>query len=538
MAALQSIADSSNAALCGAVPPLVLAGHCCQSRQRDNQAVHFSIVDAQSPSAGSLPACCTCRQAGGQRHEPSSRLQAGGASACMPFCVTRPVTGRAMQQLPGRQHSAIAARLGRLLAELHGMPLPAASGKELCPGSAGCDQLQQGLAGLRISGGGQSAAACQPVFGALVRASAADQTAAVHHATQASALDDKLGMQSAFWQAEGALHIQKHHARLIPGNSQAPQQHPRQITISLSSHSRAALEPSMSQPVPRTAVGQQLCHPLYQPFVDFLRHRRRQAPAELTADRSLPRWMLAQLADYLPVDPAVLLQHVPLGATQGRCMSALQPPCWLHGDLTTANILCHEDGNELQACLIDFADAGHGDPLWDLIVLFVRGFRYASRPQPCLCRVTTQYNPPGTWSMLPMHKDSATRLSTCSLLLCTLVYKLQPALLTADRRTLCIRRQSLSCRCKEPPLQALMQAYMATSSKLASRSPPAPWGPSKNSVSMRYAAMCYMLLHEQDLMPLVFKAHPDLWELASLAELECTVWGALSKLEGTIVGAN
>ena len=92
-------------------------------------------------------------------------------------------------------------------------------------------------------------------------------------------------------------------------------------------------------------------------------------------DRSLPAWLLNQLHGYLPADPAALLDHGLCGDT------GTQPPSWLHGDLTGANVLYHHSaGDALHVSLIDFADAGHGDPLYELVVLFIRGFRCAHDP--------------------------------------------------------------------------------------------------------------------------------------------------------------
>lgn len=49
-------------------------------------------------------------------------------------------------------------------------------------------------------------------------------------------------------------------------------------------------------------------------------------------------------------------------------------PCWLHGDLTSENVLVERPapGNEaVHVNIIDFADGGHGDPLYDLVMLFL-----------------------------------------------------------------------------------------------------------------------------------------------------------------------
>jgi Ser/Thr protein kinase RdoA (MazF antagonist) len=52
------------------------------------------------------------------------------------------------------------------------------------------------------------------------------------------------------------------------------------------------------------------------------------------------------------------------------------PPCWLHGDLTQANVLVREVGGASRVSLIDFGDCGHGDALFDFVPLHLVTFRY------------------------------------------------------------------------------------------------------------------------------------------------------------------
>jgi hypothetical protein len=127
---------------------------------------------------------------------------------------------------------------------------------------------------------------------------------------------------------------------------------------------------------------------------------------------------------YLPQDPAqlvgcgcLLTAAAGVGAAVGssQAAAAASPaacigpmPAWLQGDLTPGNLLLtapalqqpvqwHEGRDEAEpqenggnlpvlaaspdSCsasmvVIDFADGGQGDPLWDLVVLLLRTFRY------------------------------------------------------------------------------------------------------------------------------------------------------------------
>lgn len=86
----------------------------------------------------------------------------------------------------------------------------------------------------------------------------------------------------------------------------------------------------------------------------------------------------------------------PFPGEQPAAAPALPLPTWVHGDLTAENILLQppeeasvaasggsspgEAGSGSSsgtwgATLIDFADGGQGDPLWDLIPLYMRSLQ-------------------------------------------------------------------------------------------------------------------------------------------------------------------
>ena len=145
----------------------------------------------------------------------------------------------------------------------------------------------------------------------------------------------------------------------------------------------------------------------WQPFLGFLRRQRRHAVAALTREASLPLHLLRQLDDYLPTDPGALLQLPGCSACGNGSSSGIHGgglPTWVHGDLTPGNVLVSsallgqrqqsavEGGTEPELAvatkgvtgtasaspgvvLLDYADSGHGDPLWDLVVLCLRSLR-------------------------------------------------------------------------------------------------------------------------------------------------------------------
>ena len=163
------------------------------------------------------------------------------------------------------------------------------------------------------------------------------------------------------------------------------------------------------------------CH-AWQPFVEFLRRQRRYATKLHRKNDSLPPQLQEQVEVYLPPDPAMLVGCTCLcnGSNGGASGSAVAygsgtavgaaaaaadgpqscrsgMPAWVHGDLTAGNLLL--SGSLLQqqpqrvaagvekpsatgcqlppnrVVIIDFADGGQGDPLWDFVVLLLRTFR-------------------------------------------------------------------------------------------------------------------------------------------------------------------
>jgi aminoglycoside phosphotransferase (APT) family kinase protein len=154
--------------------------------------------------------------------------------------------------------------------------------------------------------------------------------------------------------------------------------------------------------------------PLWEPFLEYLSARRRRAPLELAGSHSLPQRLLQELGEYLPTDPSALIGFSQQGSLQRQdttadskedpaapasgnscsrdCRGAReQPPAWLHGDLNGQNVLVLEPEGQaaaqggqaaadaaasaLKVQLIDFGDAGHGDPLHDLVLLLVDALR-------------------------------------------------------------------------------------------------------------------------------------------------------------------
>lgn len=76
---------------------------------------------------------------------------------------------------------------------------------------------------------------------------------------------------------------------------------------------------------------------------------------------------------YLPSDPSSgLIGLLPSDSPSPSPTPGFPPAAWLiHGDIQPHNIYIKtiECGRTIVPCLLDFADAGHGDPLYDLVVM-------------------------------------------------------------------------------------------------------------------------------------------------------------------------
>ncbi len=321
---------------------------------------------------------CTAKvRAHGSIGPPKGNPDGPAATHAIPYVAMTACPGMALDMavpaLAPSTRLCIAHRLGRLTAQLHSLPLPddrlfAASE---AAGSRGRPfTFWQSTAGLDLSfrpPGAQSGSA--------------------------KALLAHLGLQLP----EDAAHATARVRLRNPAGASSPGGIHR---------FREAAAERMSD---RAAAAQ-----LWRPFADFLRERQRAAPWELVWEHSMPQRLLDQLDDYLTPDPAAFLpgsSAVSAGSTaaceantgcsneeytsgaagdvEGSCGDArsMPVPCWVHGDLIAQNILISEQlRGEVQAAgenvlahdavqLIDFGDAGHGDPLYDLVLLLVKTFR-------------------------------------------------------------------------------------------------------------------------------------------------------------------
>lgn len=77
--------------------------------------------------------------------------------------------------------------------------------------------------------------------------------------------------------------------------------------------------------------------------------------------KSLPKKLIEDLDSYLPTDPLNLISGY------------RQSPSWVHGDPTLDNVLLSVNpltgGRMVQ--VIDFGDAGHGDPVYDFVAIAI-----------------------------------------------------------------------------------------------------------------------------------------------------------------------
>ncbi|KAL4420190.1 hypothetical protein ABPG77_011406 [Micractinium sp. CCAP 211/92] len=260
----------------------------------------------------------------------------------------------------------------------------------------------------------------------------------------------------------------------------------------------------------------------WQPFLCFLRRQRRHAATAHRRDESLPQQLLEQVECYLPPDPAVLLGFGSGCACRCSCRAIQQrssgsprdlaapgqaragiverasvvgtacggdctgsKPTWVHGDLTAENILlsncllesggqapqeAHRGQGATGAVLIDFADSGHGDPLFDLVPLLLRTFRCDQQ--------------------------------TAGAFLASYCGAFGP---------------------EAPPPSAATAAP-------APWPLPASWPRRLPGTPLSFVAMCYTLLHELGLLHDVFKRRPELWEARSLEKVQAELWGWLDCL--------
>lgn len=89
-----------------------------------------------------------------------------------------------------------------------------------------------------------------------------------------------------------------------------------------------------------------------------------------------------------------------------------------------------------------------------------------------------------------------------------------------------LREITLACRCDGRLWQACLAASVH---ELGER----PWwlrARKGGRVQPSRVAMTYLLLHEQDLASVLFKALPTLWQLPSLQAVEQEVFGSLNHL--------
>lgn len=49
-------------------------------------------------------------------------------------------------------------------------------------------------------------------------------------------------------------------------------------------------------------------------------------------------------------------------------------------------------------------------------------------------------------------------------------------------------------------------------------------------MALSYVATCYSLLHELDVVEAAIKRRPELWEAASLQQLQRELWGVLDEV--------
>lgn len=280
------------------------------------------------------------------------------------------------------------------------------------------------------------------------------------------------------------------------------------------------------------------------PFLSFLEFRRGRVVRSCRRSAALPPHLIDQLQEYLPQDMTTVLGLPPrasaaaalaMGRMEQPEQSSAPPfpnPCWVQADLTPENILIVSHGGECtpavvaeggagtttmrrheaeeewsgdreewggdgggegrcQAVLIDFADGGHGDPLWDLVALHVRSFKCNQH----------------------------------ALRACVDAYRIR---LTQLRRG---EPEPLNTTCLVQP----RHRHPFQQGKTVIRGGDGNLGGASTGMGCHtripwsYVATVYTLLHEQDMAEEAVRRMPQLWEAPTLHAFQQLLWGALDK---------
>lgn len=441
-------------------------------------AAYVAQCDGGAPSKLLGAGVLEVPSAAGAAEEPAAEEPAAEAAALapLPFVVVQKAEGvtlgSCMERLSEPQWLAVAAAAGRSLAAFHRMPLPAAaSSSSVCTAWIARD--------------------------GIIYSSAAG-TLDVREEEVGSPATVLRNQRQALWQLLPT-------AAALLGRTAAKGGHATEAVADGSGDG--------SGPACRA----------WAAFLAFLRRQRKHAAKMHRREGSLPPQLQEQVESFLPADPAVLVGHGAGGCSS--CCSVTGMPCWVHGDLTAENILLGSAlvqplegtvGQEAQpddgsgssdALLIDFADSGHGDPLWDFVPLFLRSFRQD-----------------GSGACLVALRGARASVGCPCWDLCVKRTALHPAcrsnLAAADA---CL---AVYCAALSPPPPTAPAASPAA----APRRVPVCWPARPPGMSLSYVALCYSLLHELGPMHDVFKRRPGLWEAGSLREVQHEVFGWLDAL--------
>jgi len=158
------------------------------------------------------------------------------------------------------------------------------------------------------------------------------------------------------------------------------------------------MEDRMTRSGPEVGAQEPALDALWRPFCSFFTARRKHMWRTLTESGLLPKALAEQVGEYIPADCRALVAAPIAGShpQAGQGARGVVPagdgvvppsgrPCWLHGDVTSFNVLLRRDGAAQQdphmparlspSAIVDLGDSGHGDPLYDLVALHVSLFR-------------------------------------------------------------------------------------------------------------------------------------------------------------------
>ncbi|KAK3235289.1 hypothetical protein CYMTET_54500 [Cymbomonas tetramitiformis] len=291
---------------------------------------------------------------------------------------------------------------------------------------------------------------------------------------------------------------------------------------------------------------------LWEPFINFLQEQHVEAHERQVDSAQLPPRLLNQLEGYLSdslraLAPSKASAAAPLHESADPQLPR-HPPRSLHGDLTVENVIVElwppmgpqehasaatvhgkiEEHSPPRVTLIDFGDARCGDPLYDLVMLHVAILKSNTHLLRTVVRAYVHAK------RTRAHSDTATPAPATN---GRQAHDSAAAFDEAEMADLDGRFVAMGCGMAGPAVHPEAGPVQGASGSDAvegivvqsGATGEIPETTSQPATTMRPSqrAMCYTLLHEQDVLTHVFKAQPDWRTVSTLEELAQKMWGIL-----------